>query len=351
MPTTLPNIPKSGNNSRGWGTVAVNIGKKFLGMSEGVLAAATRKRPVNAKKPRTRRVAKPERTRTPEENAESVVRGSTVTKPTSIASGDNYTKKALDIYTNLVNFVKKSVNDLVQKTKTIVGMSKDTGVSSSVGASKSTSVSPSIEESRETAESKEKEIQLESEQVSMLDKIRKLLEKMLKKSGGGGDGGGGLLSSLGNAAMIASLVPGKGRMLGALAKKALPKMAGQVANIAKSGGLAKLAAARGASPVVSTLARGSDAVVRGVGAAKTKVAETATKAVGAVAGKGAGLLGMGTSLASKSAATAGAAGATGIAGAGAAGLTGAAGATGAGVALFAGADCGVGAGAGALFAA
>lgn len=151
---------------------------------------------------------------------------------------------------------------------------------------------------------------------------------MLKKSGGG-EGGGGLLSSLGNAAMIASLVPGKGRMLGALAKKALPKMAGQVANIAKSGGLAKLAAARGASPAVSTLARGSDAVVRGVGAAKTKVAETATKAVGAVAGKGAGLLGMGTSLASKSASTAGAAGATGVAGAGAAGLTGAAGAAGA----------------------
>ena len=348
MPKALPNIPKSGNNSRGFGSVAVNIGKKFLGMSEGMSAAATRKRPVNAKKPRTRRVAKPERTGTPEENTQRVIGGSTVTKPTSIASGDNYIKKSFDVYTNLVNFIKKSVNDLVQKTKTIVGMSKDTGVSSSVGASKSTSVNPSIEESRETAEGKEKEIQLESEQVSLLDKIRKLLEKMLKKSGGG-DGGGGLLSSLGNAAMIASLVPGKGKMIGALAKKALPKMAGQVANIAKSGGLAKLAAARGASPAVSTLAKGSDAVVRGVGAAKTKVAETATKAVGAVAGKGAALLGMGTSLASKSAATAGAAGvagATGIAGAGAAGLAGAAGAGAAGVGGAAGASGAAGKGAG-----
>lgn len=331
-------LPKTNTGTKGYGTVVGKIAKMVLGKNSDMSAAATKgRRPAKSpRKRQNRNVAKPERTGTPAENAERVVGGSTVTKPTSITSGDNYTKKALDIYTNLVNFVKKSVNDLVQKTKTIVGMSKDTGVSSSVGASKSASVNPSIEESRETAEGKEKEIQLESEQVSLLEKIKKVLEKILKKSGGG-DGGGGLLSSLGNAAMIASLVPGKGKMISALAKKALPKMAGQVANIAKSGGLAKLASARGASPVVSTLAKGSDAVVRGVGTVKTKVAETATKAAGAVAGKGAQMLGMGTSLASKGvtgsaagAGVAGAAGMTGAAGAGAAGITNAAGAAGAG---------------------
>ena len=223
-------------------------------------------------------------------------------------------------------------------------MSKDTGVSSSVGASKSASVNPSIEESRETAEGKEKEIQLESEQVSLLEKIKKVLEKILKKSGGGGEGGGGLLSSLGDVAAIASLVPGKGKMMGALGRKAVPKMVGQFAGIAKSGGLAKLANARGASPVVSTLAKKSDSVVRGVGAVKTKVAETATKAAGAVTSKGAQMLGMGTSLASKGATgsvagagVAGAAGMTGAAGAGAAGITNAAGAGAAGATNVAGA--------------
>jgi len=335
-------LPKTNTGTKGYGTVVGKIAKMVLGNKSDMSAAATKgRRPAKSpRKRQNRNVAKPERTGTPAENAERVVGGSTVTKPTSIASGDNYTKKALDIYTNLVNFVKKSVNDLVQKTKTIVGMSKDTGVSSSVGASKSASVNPSIEESRETAEGKEKEIQLESEQVSLLEKIKKVLEKILKKSGGGGEGGGGLLSSLGDVAAIASLVPGKGKMMGALGKKALPRMAGQFAGIAKSGGLAKLANARGASPIVSSLAKKSDSVVRGVGAVKTKVAETATKAAGSVTSKGAQMLGMGTSLASKSATTAGAAGAAGItgaAGAGAAGITGAAGAGAAGATSVAGA--------------
>ena len=334
-------LPKTNTGTKGYGTVVGNIAKMVLGKQSDMSAATKGRRPAKSpRKRKNRNVANPERTGTPAENAERVVGGSTVTKPTSITSGDNYTKKALDIYTNLVNFVKKSVNDLVQKTKTIVGMSKDTGVSSSVGASKSASVNPSIEESRETAEGKEKEIQLESEQVSLLEKIKKVLEKILKKSGGGGEGGGGLLSSLGDVAAIASLVPGKGKMMGALGKKALPRMAGQFAGIAKSGGLAKLANARGASPIVSSLAKKSDSVVRGVGAVKTKVAETATKAAGSVTSKGAQMLGMGTSLASKSATTAGAAGAAGItgaAGAGAAGITGAAGAGAAGATSVAGA--------------
>ena len=338
-------LPKTNTGTKGYGTVVGNIAKMVLGKQSDMSAATKGRRPAKSpRKRQNRKVAKPERTGTPAENAERVVGGSTVTKPTSITSGDNYTKKALDIYTNLVNFVKKSVNDLVQKTKTIVGMSKDTGVSSSVGASKSASVNPSIEESRETAEGKEKEIQLESEQVSLLEKIKKVLEKILKKSGGGGEGGGGLLSSLGDVAAIASLVPGKGKMMGALGRKAVPKMVGQFAGIAKSGGLAKLANARGASPVVSTLAKKSDSVVRGVGAVKTKVAETATKAAGAVTSKGAQMLGMGTSLASKGATgsvagagVAGAAGMTGAAGAGAAGITNAAGAGAAGATNVAGA--------------
>ena len=329
-------LPKTNTGTKGYGTVVGNIAKMVLGKQSDMSAATKGRRPAKSpKKRQNRNVAKPERTGTPAENAERVVGGSTVTKPTSITSGDNYTKKALDIYTNLVNFVKKSVNDLVQKTKTIVGMSKDTGVSSSVGASKSASVNPSIEESRETAEGKEKEIQLESEQVSLLEKIKKVLEKILKKSGGG-EGGGGLLSSLGDVAAIASLVPGKGKMMGALGKKALPRMVGQFAGIAKSGGLAKLANARGASPVVSTLAKKSDSGVRGVGAVKTRVAETATKAAGTVTSKGAQMLGFGTSLASKGATgsaagagVAGAAGMTGAAGAGAAGATSVAGAAGA----------------------
>ena len=302
---TLPNIQ---NQQKGKGSTVASIGKKFMGKQGDMSKGGTKPKKQRGKTAGKRgsgrySVGRPQRASNQSEALNRIVEGSTVTKnnPVIAAGKDNqnYIKKAFDVYTNLANFIKKSVGDLVQKVKTILGVSKEaTSVVSTTEAPKTAS-SPSIEENRESSIAQEKQLETATESVTELGHIRHVLEKMLKlteklleKSGGGG---GGTLQTLANTLTLASFL--KGGTGGAVAKT-LGGKASQLGNIAAKGGLTRLAKARGASKPITALAKTSDKIAKGVSGAKEKIAETG----GRLAGKAGKALGFGTKMGASGAA-------------------------------------------------
>jgi len=341
---TLPNIQ---NKQKGRGSTVASIGKKFMGKQGDMSKGGTKPKKQRGKTAGKRgsgrySVGRPQRASNQSEALNRIVEGSTVTKnnPVIAAGKDNqnYIKKAFDVYTNLANFIKKSVGDLVQKVKTILGVSKEaTSVVSTTEAPKTAS-SPSIEENRESSIAQEKQLETATESVSELGHIRHVLEKMLKlteklleKSGGGG---GGTLQTLANTLTVASLLKGGG---GKAIAKTLGGRASQLGSIAAKGGLTRLATVRGASKPVTALAKTSDKIVKGVSGAKEKIVETGGK----LAGKAGKALGFGTKMGASGAAGAASSVATGAAESAASGAassvaTGAAGSAASGAASSAG---------------
>ena len=330
MANTLPNIQ---NQQKGKGSTVASIGRKFMGKQGDMSKGGTKPKKQRGKTAGKRgsgrySVGRPQRASNQSEALNRIVEGSTVTKnnPVIAAGKDNqnYIKKAFDVYTNLANFIKKSVGDLVQKVKTILGVSKEaTSVVSTTEAPKTAS-SPSIEENRESSIAQEKQLETATESVTELGHIRHVLEKMLKlteklleKSGGGG---GGTLQTLANTLTLASLL--KGGAGGAVAKT-LGGKASQLGNIAAKGGLTRLAKARGASKPITALAKTSDKIAKGVSGAKEKIAETG----GRLAGKAGKALGFGTKMGASSAAGAASSVAAGAAESAASGAASSAGGT------------------------
>ena len=327
---TLPNIQ---NQQKGKGSTVASIGKKFMGKQGDMSKGGTKPKKQRGKTAGKRgsgrySVGRPQRASNQSEALNRIVEGSTVTKnnPVIAAGKDNqnYIKKAFDVYTNLANFIKKSVGDLVQKVKTILGVSKEaTSVVSTTEAPKTAS-SPSIEENRESSIAQEKQLETATESVTELGHIRHVLEKMLKlteklleKSGGGG---GGTLQTLANTLTLASFL--KGGAGGAVAKT-LGGKASQLGNIAAKGGLTRLAKARGASKPITALAKTSDKIAKGVSGVKEKIAETG----GRLAGKAGKALGFGTKMGASGAAGAASSVAAGAAESAASGAVSSAGGT------------------------
>lgn len=333
MAKSLPKIPNTQKGNRGSGSVVASIGKNFLNKQQQLgKAGKTGSRPsksrgakASARGQRRGKQAQVSRPSSTSEAMEKIVNSSTVTNKNVTAGGNSaFYKKAFDVYTNLINFVKKSVQDLVQKVKTIIGLSRETKQpnevsNTNISGSPKITGAPSVEETRETAEEKEKQTEIQTDSLSELSKINVTLEKIRKlveKGGlGGAGGGGGLLDTVSDVVNIASFMRGgRGGAAGGASK--LSRLGG----IAKGGGLGKLAAARNASKPVQALARGSDKIVKTATAAKEGVKNFAGRA----AGKASQMLGFGAKMGTAAAgvASAGGGAASGIASGAASGAAG-----------------------------
>jgi hypothetical protein len=314
---TIQNSQKTRN--KGSGSVVASIGKKFVQQQRDMGKAglygtkANRSKRGNPARGRRGRQAKAIRPNSSQEAVEKIVNSTTVTNnKTNSFDQAPFHKKAFDVYLNLINYVKNSIKDLIQKVKTIIGLSKETKQSNEVASSAITgtpkvTTTPSIEETREGVEEKERQTEIQTDSLSELGKINNTLEKIRKilakgiGSGGGGSGGG-LLDTLSDAANVASFV--KGGVGGG--------KFGRMMRIAKSGGAGKLAAARNASKPVQAIARTSDKVVKGLSSVKEGIKTGA----GRLAGRASQMLGLGTRMGAGAVTAAGgvASGAAGAAG-------------------------------------
>jgi len=264
----LPTIVSSGKKT----TNAVSkIGQMYSNTGNAMVSSVQNKKPT----PRRRRIAKPE-VSTLNEKLENTVQKET--------QGLDYkfVKKAFDIYVNLANNIRKAVQDLIRKVKSVFGIGTE---DQNIKAKNSTVVpNQTPEQIRETAEAQERQVELQTDQNETLKDIRTLMTKMLLKLDKlkGGGGGGGWLDTAVDAAMLGTMLR-RGR--GASA-------AGSLSKIIKGGGAGKLASARGASAPIKMLARTSDKVVKTASGAKQAITGLASKA----GSKALSLLGFGTAM-------------------------------------------------------
>jgi hypothetical protein len=279
---TLPTIASEGKKS----TKAISrIGQMYSNTGNTMVSSVKRATPSQ----RRRKVARPE-VSTLNEKLENSVQKET--------QGLDYkfVKKAFDIYTNLANNIRKAVQDLIQKVKSILGI----GIQDQNIKPKSNSIVPtqSTEQIRETAEAQEKQVELQTDQNETLKDIKTLMGKMLLKLDNLKSGGGsGLLDTAVDAAILGSMLR-RGR-----GASAAVRAGGSLSKVIKGGGAGKLANIRGASAPVKMLAKTSDKVVGAVTGAKQAVTGTASKA----GSKALSLLGFGTALGAAGSAAAGSA--------------------------------------------
>jgi hypothetical protein len=265
----LPTITSEGKQN----TKAVSgIGRMFSNTGTAMVSSFQR----NTTPSRRRRIARPESS-TLSEKMDAAVQKQT--------QGLDYkfVKKAFDIYINLANNIKKTVNDLIQKVKTILGIQNESA--SLKAQTRSPIPQQSTEQLRETAEAQQEQVSLQMDQNKTLIDIKVIMEKILKKIGTGGSGedsGGGLLSTAADAAILASTLR-RGGKAGALSR---------VARVAAGGKLGALAKVRGASAPVTMTAKAIDTTTKAATGTKAAITGTASKA----GSKALSLLGFGTAL-------------------------------------------------------
>jgi hypothetical protein len=264
----LPTITSEGKQN----TKAVSgIGRMFSNTGTAMVSSFQRNTT-----PSRRRIARPESS-TLSEKMDAAVQKQT--------QGLDYkfVKKAFDIYINLANNIKKTVNDLIQKVKTILGIQNESA--SLKAQTRSPIPQQSTEQLRETAEAQQEQVSLQMDQNKTLIDIKVIMEKILKKIGTGGSGedsGGGLLSTAADAAILASTLR-RGGKAGALSR---------VARVAAGGKLGALAKVRGASAPITTAAKAIDTTTKAATGTKAAITGTASKA----GSKALSLLGFGTAL-------------------------------------------------------